>query len=233
MRDTIFKKDFPEKNFIFNDKVASVFDDMLNRSVPFYSEVTRMTVELIASRHKKGGHIIDMGTSLGTTLLALRHALPDAKLTGVDSSKSMLKKAEVNLKDCNCRLIESKIEDFDIPKCEAIILNYTFQFIPPVKRKNLLKKIHKALNSGGILILSEKVKSGKKKIDDLTIDLYHNFKKRNGYSELEIAKKREALEKVLRSSTVDNYSSQLKSAAFSHVDIFFKWHNFASFMAIK
>lgn len=233
MRDNIFNKTSPKKKFVFNEKVANVFDDMLNRSVPFYSEVTRMTVELISAFHKEGGHILDIGTSLGRTLSALRHALPDAKLTGVDSSESMIKKATVNLKDNNCKLICSKIQDIEIPKSEAIILNYTLQFIEPSARPHLLKKIYDSLSPGGIIIITEKVKTGRKKFDNLTVDLYYNFKKRNGYSELEISQKRDALEKVLRSSTSNNYIKLLENTGFKYSDIFFKWHNFASFIAVK
>ena len=53
MKDKVFNKPI-EKKFEFDEAVASVFDDMLSRSVPFYDEVRKLVISLILSEQEEG-----------------------------------------------------------------------------------------------------------------------------------------------------------------------------------
>ena len=133
----------------------------------------------------------------------------------------------------NYQLVCDKIENIDFKKSKLIIMNYTLQFIPVEQRLPLLKRIFKSLENGGILILSEKIISESNDFNPLLTTLYYDFKRRNGYSELEIHQKREALENVLIPLTPSDQLELLKRAGFQKEDMIFRWYNFACFMGIK
>lgn len=239
MKDTIFRSDKTIGRFRFDREVADVFDDMLTRSVPFYSEVQKIVAGLAADYYKPGTNIYDLGCSTGTTEIKLCKTIkePTLKIIGVDSSGPVIEKAKNKIENAHLgdrvELIRGDIMDADLSNASVVIMNYILQFIPPETRGVLLEKIHSGLIKGGILLLSEKVLEDDTGIGDLFVEKHHNFKKSMGYSELEISKKREALEDVLIPFTVDEELRLLRSSGFSKVSIFFKWFNFASFIAIK
>ena len=112
-------------------------------------------------------------------------------------------------------------------------MNFTLQFIPLVERKDILAKIYNGLNKGGCLILSEKLAFADIDENEMQIDLHHAFKKSNGYSDLEIAQKRSALENVLIPETKEMHVQRLKETGFIQVFPWFQCFNFSSFIAIK
>lgn len=240
-RDQVFaKKRKKVMPFEFNEKVAEVFDNMVNRSVPFYAEIHRMILDVARLNLPKKAVIVDLGCSTASTLILLDQLANQKKyqwhLIGVDNSASMLKRAHQKLMKNDVpsfELILSNLQHYKIPKSDLIIMNYTMQFLAPRDRNQLLKRISQALNPGGILIVSEKIKSTNKKVEGLTTGLYYDFKRRNGYSELEIAQKREALESVLRPWTVDQNLALLNKAGLKNTACLFQWYNFASFIAFK
>jgi tRNA (cmo5U34)-methyltransferase len=67
----------------------------------------------------------------------------------------------------------------------------------------------------------------------LFIDLYHDYKAAQGYSHLEIAQKREALENVLVPYRAAENVEMLRRSGFAEVETFFRWFNFAGFVAKK
>ena len=114
-----------------------------------------------------------------------------------------------------------------------VILNFTLQFLPPQDRTVLLEKIYRGLNPNGVLVLSEKFRFDDEKVNDLLIDLHHQFKRANGYSELEVSQKRTALENVMRTDSIDTHKVRLKSVGFSQVELWFQCFNFGSMIAVK
>lgn len=238
-KDQVFAAKLNEiKPFAFDQKVAEVFDDMVSRSIPFYQEIIRIVLDMCQKYYKGNGIVYDLGCSTGNTMLALAKDFKrqDRKieLVGVDSSEEMIEKAKVKLKDfSHISFFPTPIEEVEFKNAEVVILNYTLQFLPVEERLDLLKRIYKALKPGGILIISEKVKSIDLKIESAMTDLYYDFKRRNGYSELEISQKREALENVLVPLTVEEQVQMLKEAHFQSSDLLFKWYNFASYLGIK
>ena len=238
-KDTLFAVNQIQEDFVFTERVVEVFDDMLDRSIPFYQEVIKGTARLLDIFLRKNDTIIDLGCSTGTTLLQLARLLPDKGLqfTGIDNSPAMLHKArlkaEMFSKQDMVSFITQDITDLDQADTGAILLNYTLQFIRPLRRKDFIHRIFSNLRPGGVLILSEKKISHDPLLNRKYIDIYHQFKLERGYSELEIAKKREALENILIPFSIEENRELLLGAGFTSVETFFQWFNFVSFIAIK
>ncbi|BBB33007.1 tRNA (cmo5U34)-methyltransferase [Thermotomaculum hydrothermale] len=236
-KDRIFQVEKIESDFRFDREVANIFDDMLNRSIPFYRQVIEATGEILLKTMPDNPKIYDLGCSTGNTLIYLASILKDKKpeLIGVDNSRDMVEKAREKAKAYNKKIefVVSDIEKIEIKNADAVIMNYTLQFIRPLKRPQIIEKIYNGLKENGIFILSEKVIFEHPKLNRNFVEIYYNFKKKQGYSELEIAKKREALENVLIPFTINENIQLLKNAGFSYTTPFFQWINFTSFIGIK
>ncbi|MCD6534997.1 MAG: carboxy-S-adenosyl-L-methionine synthase CmoA [Deltaproteobacteria bacterium] len=237
--DNIFKESNSPDEFTFNRQVVEVFDDMLERSIPCYHQATGMICTLLNHFCCHGDTVYDLGCSTGTTLLELAHQLSDMNLSfvGLDSSEPMIDKAELKAKMLSrkpdVRFQKIDIIDAELNECGAVLLNYTLQFLRPPARPHFLKKIYNALKPGGILIVCEKIISHRPVINRAYINLYLDFKRSQGYSETEIAKKRESLENVLVPFSIHENLDLLKESGFSETESFFQWFNFVSFISVK
>lgn len=220
--------------FKFDEGVAGVFDDMVSRSVPFYDEIHKIILDLGRYCLNDGDIVYDLGCSTGSTfeLLSSFYGHKNLEFIGIDNSQAMIDKAREKLgklAELHCQ----DITEIEFKKSAMIIMNYTLQFLGPIHRQDILCKIYKSLKPGGMFILSEKIESPDDSIQALTTDLYYDFKRRNGYSELEISQKREALEDVLIPFTPEKQIQQLKNAGFTKVEMIFRWYNFALYLGIK
>ncbi|MBE9536002.1 MAG: carboxy-S-adenosyl-L-methionine synthase CmoA [Proteobacteria bacterium] len=238
MKDKLFNSDSVAGKFRFDESVAEVFDDMLARSIPYYSDMQRMITTLAQKHYQEGSRIYDLGCSTGTTILNLSARIKSdrLKIIGIDSSQPVIERARLKLDDAglaNAELVCKDVMEAEIKNASVVIMNYTLQFIPPDKRHDLLKKIYEGLLQGGILLLSEKVLEESSQATELFIEEYYDFKRIMGYSELEISRKREALDDVLIPFTTKEESALLGGAGFEASSIFFKCYNFASFIAFK
>jgi len=234
VKDNIFNKPIT-KQFEFDEEVANVFDDMLDRSIPFYKENLKLQIEILKNFLKENDLVIDLGSSTGTFLIELSKKIDNLNLIGLDNSSAMVKKAIQKAKafGSNAKFIEADFLEYELPKAKAIIANYTIQFIRPLKREKLIQKIYNSLKKEGIFLMSEKLITENKKLNKIMIDIYYNYKKEKGYTEYEIAKKREALENVLIPYTMNENIEMLKNAGFNDIDVIFRWNNFATFIAFK
>ena len=234
MRDKVFQKEIT-KQFEFDKEVADVFDDMIDRSVPFYKENLNLSINIIKKFLKNKDKVLDLGSSTGTFLINLAKFNPTLKLTGIDNSSAMIEKATKKAKafGVNIKFFEKDFLDFEFKKNKLIIANYTIQFIRPIKREKLISKIYNSLEKNGIFLMSEKLISENKKLNKILIDEYYEYKKEKGYSEYEIAKKREALENVLIPYTEIENREMLHNVGFKHIEMVFRWGNFATFIAFK
>lgn len=234
MRDEVFKTPI-NKQFEFDENVANVFDDMINRSVPFYDLSRNLVYEILKLRLKEGDFVYDLGCSTGNFLFGLQDKISGLNLVGIDNSNAMIKKAiSKNLAyGFDIKFIEDDILQADFNGANAVILNYTLQFIRPLKRQNFVKKIYDNLAKDGIFIFSEKILYEDKNFCLDIIKIYENYKKNKGYSRIEITQKRQALENVLVPFTQNENLLMTKEAGFNFVEIVFKWANFATFLAIK
>ncbi len=235
MNDKVFTKPI-KKQFEFDAEVAAVFDDMLQRSVPFYKESQKITEFFALKQLEDGGVVYDLGCSTATLLINISRKLKNrATLIGLDNSEAMLEQAR---KKCEAfraeiELYNADILEYDYKEAELFISNYTLQFIRPLIREELVKKISASLKKDGMFIFSEKVISHHPKLNKDLIECYYDFKKEQGYSEYEIMQKREALENVLVPYSEDENIKMAKNCGFSHCEVLFRWANFATFIAIK
>ena len=227
-------------DFRFDEKVSEVFPDMIRRSVPGYGHVTGLS-GLIAKRYAKPNTIIyDLGCSLGATTIAIANEVtkPGCRIVAVDNSEAMLTRARATTNDrlVNPQAIEwlrKDITDMSFEACSVVVLNFTLQFIAIEQREDLLTNIKNSLVPGGLMILAEKVLHEDTKSQQSLANLHHDFKRANGYSELEIAGKRQAIENVLVPETPSAHEARLTRAGFSEITEFFHCINFKAWMAVK
>ncbi len=226
-------------DFNFEKGTADVFDDMLDRSVPYYDEIQRMLGELAADFAVPGTNLYDLGCSTCNSFLRIDKMLPpEVAFVGVDSSEAMLVKGREKLTAAGIQreyqlICNDLNEGAEVSNASVVILNLTLQFIRPLVRARTVKEIADGVNAGGCLLLVEKVLCPNSTINRLFIKHYYEFKTRNGYSELEIAQKREALENILIPYQIKENTDLLLESGFTSCEIFFRWYNFSGILAIK
>ena len=234
--DAVIKK---PSDFKFGATVANAFDDMVERSVPYYNEIQRMTIEQVCEFAVTDTNVYDLGCSTGTTFLHLDPLLDGSiRFVGIDDSKDMLGKCAEKLEDAGvARDYELQNTDLHgdicIENASVVVLCLTLQFVRPIYREKLLRRIYEGLNCGGVLVVSEKILAEDSLFNRNFIKYYYDYKRRNQYSELEISQKREALENVLIPYKLSENIKMLQEAGFGHTEVFFKWYNFSGFIAVK
>lgn len=241
--DKLFQQIERAEDFVFDERVAKVFDNMVSRSVPFYSEIQRLQSDLVMEfLPASDGVICDLGCSTGTTIehIAQHPACPSStRFVGFDNSEAMLDKARQKLSpeiaQDRVKLITADLSALaEIPCCNVAILNWTLQFVRPIEREILLQQVYAALAPGGVLFLSEKILGNDAQLNRLYIEHYLEFKKsQSGYTDAENQRKREALENILIPYRLDENYALLQRAGFTRMDTYFRWFNFACILAIK
>lgn len=225
-------------DFCFGEETASIFEDMLCRSVPFYDEIQRMVLELAADFAVDGTNVYDLGCSAGTTLCCLDSLPQQVRLVGVDSSPAMIGKAERKLAEASVShpyaLLCRDLNDGPrIENASVVVMSLTLQFVRPLYRERILREIHGGLIQNGCLVVVEKVLAEESLLSRLYVNHYYDFKRRNGYSDLEISRKREALENVLIPYRLKENEEMLRNVGFHAIDVFFKWYNFCGIVALR
>lgn len=237
-KDSIYARPHhPLADFSFDAQVASVFPDMIRRSVPAYGALTGL-LGIVAAHHARAGtRLYDLGCSLGAASLSMRHHIkqPDCRIIAVDSSAAMIERCRENVAADNAptpvEVVCADIRDLHLQDASVIIMNFTLQFITPTERLPLLKRLHDALVPGGVLLLAEKLRFDKEPDQTLQEQLHLAFKRANGYSELEISQKRAALERVLIPDSLDEHVARLQEAGFDTVVPWFQAFNFVALLA--
>lgn len=226
-------------DFTFDERVAEVFPDMIQRSVPGYSNIIS-AIGMLAERFvKPHSTIYDLGCSLGAATLSMRRHIKQegCKIIAVDNSPAMVERCKLHINayrsDTPVEVIEADIREIEISDASVVVLNFTLQFLSPEDRLALLEKIYAGLRHGGILILSEKYVFEDETAHELLIDLHHDFKRANGYSELEISQKRSAIENVMRPDSITAHKTRFEQIGFSSFEVWFQCFNFGSMFAIK
>lgn len=225
--------------FKFDQAVVSVFPDMIQRSVPGYSTIIHMIGQMAERYATADSRLYDLGCSLGAATLAMRHRITaaDTRIIAIDNSRDMIERCQAVL-DADSGVVPvdvlcQDLQHVDVTKASVCILNFTLQFIPIAERAPLLHRICAGMLPGGVLILSEKIAFEDAEHQHLMTELHHNFKRANGYSDLEIAQKRSALDNVLLPETLNCHRRRLLDAGFRSIDCWFQCFNFASIIAFK
>src|SRR3546814_654451 len=239
-KDEVFNEVIKKpSDFKFGATVANAFDDMVERSVPYYNEIQRMIIEQVCEFAVPETNVYDLGCSTATTFLNLDPLIDERiRFVGVDDSKDMLQKCEEKLKAAKLkRPYELKNadlhQDFVIENASAVVLCLTLQFVRPIYREKLIRRIYEGLNPEGVLVISEKILAEDSLFNRNLIKYYYDYNRRNHYSELEISQKREEIENVLIPYKLSKNIKMLMETGFSHTDELFKWYNFSGFVAIK
>lgn len=239
-RDTLFSAPIDKLgDWTFDERVAEVFPDMIQRSVPGYSSIISMIGMLTERFVQPASNIYDLGCSLGAATLSIRRniAHDGCRIIAVDNSPAMVERCRRHLSafkaNTPVEVIEADIRHIEIKNASLVVLNFTLQFLEPEDRQQLLNNIYQGLRPGGALVLSEKLSFEDQTIGDLLFDMHHDFKRANGYSELEISQKRSMLENVMLTDSIEVHQRRLRLAGFAHSGLWFQCFNFASLVALK
>lgn len=225
--------------FSFDERVVSVFPDMIKRSVPGYATTIDMIGVLAARYARPGTHLYDLGCSLGAATVAMAALTPvlNGTLVAVDNSPAMIERAGELLRDQGLtdrvRLRQDDVSAMAFEPTSVAVLNFTLQFIPLAQRDGLIRRLADATVEGGILVLSEKIRFPEPHQDALQRDWHHAFKRNNGYTDLEISQKRTAIENVLIPETLAEHEQRLRDAGYRDVQLWFRCFNFVSLVAIR
>jgi tRNA (cmo5U34)-methyltransferase len=239
-KDTIFSAPIDKiGDFTFDERVVEVFPDMIQRSVPGYSNIISAIGMLSERFVKPHSTIYDLGCSLGAATLSMRRHITQegCKIVAIDNSPAMVERCRLHVNayrsDTPVEVIEADIRTADITNASVVVLNFTLQFLSPNDRYALIERIYAGLKTGGILIISEKFIFSDSDAHELLIDLHHDFKRANGYSELEISQKRSAIENVMQPDSISAHKQRFKQIGFSSYEVWFQCFNFGSMFAIK
>jgi len=226
-------------DFAFDERVASVFPDMIRRSVPGYGDIIALLGLFAEQYAQQGSTLYDLGCSLGAATLSLRHRItaPGCRIVAVDNAEAMVERCRehlaADLSPTPVEVICADMREVAIENASVVVLNFTLQFLAPEERLALLQKIQQELLPGGVLVLSEKIRFAGEKSQQFEETMHLAFKRANGYSEMEISQKRQALENVLIPDTLDEHRERLTQAGFKRVEPWFQAFNFASIAAFK
>lgn len=237
-RDEIYKS-FEGSDFVFDDRVADVFPDMINRSVPGYAAIVKMIGVLTEKYAQAGTNLYDLGCSLGASTLSMRSNVDveDCRIIAVDNSEAMIKRCQRNIERDHTNLpvdlLCDDIQNITVENASVVVLNFTLQFVKPDERIDLINGFYNGLKTGGILVLSEKIRFEDSEEAVFQETLHHTFKSLNGYSDMEISRKRNSLENVLIPDSLATHRKRLEDAGFSKVFVWFQCFNFVSMVAVK
>lgn len=242
-QDNLFLTSYERPHdFEFSAAVASVFDDMIARSVPLYTEQQRMIQEIAKQFRPQGTDVYDLGCATATTLINLcREIQEPVRFIGYDNSPAMLEQAKLKVRKNKLEdRIDLKWGDLDgdlllrpLENAGMVTLCWTLQFIRPVHRDRVVRWIYESLPDGGALILTEKILTHDTNTSRFFIDAYYHFKRHNGYSDDEIFRKREALENVLVPYTIAENLEMLRRNGFEVAETFFQWYNFVALLCLR
>ena len=239
-RDTLFSAPIDKLgDWTFDERVAEVFPDMIQRSVPGYSNIISM-IGMLAERFvQPHSQVYDLGCSLGAATLSVRRNIQvdGCKIIAIDNSPAMVERCRRHIDafraDTPVEVIEADIRAVPIENASLVVLNFTLQFLDPNERLVLLERIWHGLKPGGALVVSEKFSFDDAEVGELLFNMHHDFKRANGYSELEISQKRSMLENVMLTDSVNTHKARLKQAGFTHAELWFQCFNFGSLVALK
>jgi tRNA (cmo5U34)-methyltransferase len=242
-KDEIYANtDDGDRPFRFNAAVAEVFPDMLRRSIPGYAASIEAISSLAARYVVADSTCYDLGCSLGAATLAMRAGIKTTgcQIIAIDNAPAMVERCrdivtttDSGKEQTTVEVRQADIRDVDIDNASMVVMNYTLQFLDVADRDAIVQRIFDGLLPGGLFLLSEKVVDEDAHMEDLLVDLHHEHKRRNDYSQLEISRKRAALENVLLPESVATHRARLAKAGFAHSAVWLRYFNFVSIVAIK
>jgi tRNA (cmo5U34)-methyltransferase len=241
-KDEVYASDNADgRPFEFNEAVARVFPDMLRRSIPGYGATIEAIGALARRRVPAGTRCYDLGCSLGAAAFAMHDNIiePGCSVIAVDRSPAMAERCRALIASRpgtdgpGISVLQRDIREVEIVEASMVVMNYTLQFLPVPERAGMLRRIAAGMIDGGVFVLSEKVIDADASVEALLFELHHDFKRRNAYSDLEISRKRAALENVLVPETLDTHLARFDEAGFRSAGVWLRYFNFVSLVALK
>lgn len=239
MGEKVIDQTVPDGRWAFDAKVTDAFDDMLQRSVPDYRGMRSAVFDMGSRFVQKATSIVDVGCSRGEGIAPFVDRFGARNnFVLVDTSGPMLEAVRERF----CGWIEAgimRVKDLDLrneypPVRASLTLSVlTLQFTPIEHRPHIVRRMFEATAPGGALILVEKILVPNAELDELFVKLYREMKKANGYTEEAILRKALALEGVLVPVTAKWNEELLREAGFSRVECFWRWFNFAGWVAVR
>lgn len=244
LRSFVGDRPAPDRNRIegagkwrFDGEVADAFDEMLGRSVPDYVGMRRVVTELARRFARPGSRIVDLGCSRGEAIADLVDSLSDRDLRFVGCEVS------APMRDAAIRRFEGRenVEIVDVDLCRAypsgppasvVLAVLVAQFVPIEHRHRMFRNVRQSIEPTGAFLLVEKVIGASSEIDDVLVDVHHADKRRAGYSDEEVRRKRLALRGVMVPLTAEWNESMLRSAGFRSVECVWRRLNFAAWIAL-
>jgi len=230
----------PEGKWEFDSSVTDAFDNMLSRSIPQYQIMRDACFALASKFMKDGTHVVDLGCSRGEALAQLIDKYgAHNRYIGIEISEPMLQAARKRFEGLiACSVVDIKQHDLrkaglPVVGASVILSILTVQFTPIEYRMRILRDVYNSLRSDGAFIFVEKVLGNTAEINDFEVEEYYKLKADNGYSQDQIERKRLSLEGVLVPVTARMNEEFLQAAGFTQVDCFWRWMNFAGWIAIK
>lgn len=230
--DRVFGTSTPASRFSFDAEVADVFDDMARRSIPLYVETHDWVANHLRHHPAGEGAIVDLGTSTGTLLRRLRDAGLPNPLVGVEPSQPMLDIARLRLDGRRgITLVHADAAHAPLEDTAAVTALYTLQFIDPSERPRILQRVAEGLQPGGRLYLAEKTCDEDLETEEEHRRLYEAWKARQGYSAVEIERKRAALDGVLIRWSERRWRTELEAAGLPRIRVFGRFLHFVLLVA--
>lgn len=229
----------PDGGWAFDDAVTDCFDDMLVRSIPGYEIMRSLCTDLAASYLGKGGVVVDVGCSRGGGLKPLLERFgQNLTCLAFDDSQAMVDAARQELLpwiNSGAALVRRHDlrDGYPDVMADVTLSVLTLQFTPIEYRQRLFADIARHTRPGGAFIVVEKLLGESAEMNDLQVALYHRLKMANGYSAEAIETKRRSLEGAMVPVTADVNRRWLRAAGFDQVDCFYRYLNFAGFVAAK
>ena len=239
-KDSIFKVgNFNDLTFTFNEEVTEVFEDMIDRSVPGYTSSLRLIENLSRKYFIEGTRCYDLGCSLGASSMSLMKAIGkrEGRVLAIDNSPAMIAACEQKCADLTktgkVKFIKQDVSETQIDKASVVVINFVLQFLNPKDRENLLKNIFSGMKQGALLIMSEKIHFHNKFRNKTISNFHHQFKSNNGYTKMEISRKRDALEGVLVTDLETEHHERLQKIGFKEIRKVMSNLNFLTLIAEK
>jgi tRNA (cmo5U34)-methyltransferase len=228
---------FPEHRRRREQVISDTFGSHVRTTVPFYDEIQRMVIELSEYFVRDQSVVYDLGSATGTTLALLSSAhsgKEDVQFVGFDLSKFMIKEARKKVTRSNVRFQHKKLMDVEFsPPANFMTSLFTMQFLTLAERRTLLRRINEGLIEGGGLLIVEKVSAEHSCFEEIWTELYCDFKRRQGLTPEQILAKANSIRGILKPLSVAENREFLHQSGFAQIEIFFKWYNWAGFLAVK
>jgi tRNA (cmo5U34)-methyltransferase len=218
-------------NWVFDEHVAPHFDEHVRKSVPEYDRVQDLAVKFSDWFTYSDSTVLDFGAATGETMLRIRekHSKP-FNLIGYDNSQAMIEQAALK----GVEVIFKDLERLtDIPTFAYGVALYTFQFLRPQARQQLIYQIAKAIEPEGGLFVVEKVLGTYPTTQDIIQQLYWDMKIANGLTPAQVLNKAHALRGCMFPKTIAENEAEFRAAGFSQVELVFKDLQFCGWLLIR